>query len=98
LNDAWKRNGFNIVADASRKSADSSAKDLPAPPAVKRTGLVEFFSQVRRETSKVTWPTWKETYLTTIVVFIMVGVTMIFFFGVDWLLAMGERLLIGAMG
>jgi preprotein translocase subunit SecE len=46
----------------------------------------------------VTWPTWKETYLTTIVVFVMVGVTMMFFFAVDWLLAMGERFLIGAIG
>jgi preprotein translocase subunit SecE len=86
------------VADTNRKTADTSAKDLPAPPAARRTGFAEFFSQVRRETSKVTWPTWKETYLTTIVVFIMVGLTMVFFFGVDWLLAMGERFLIGAMG
>ncbi len=86
------------MADTNRKTADTAAKDLPAPPAVKRVGFVEFFSQVRRETSKVTWPSWKETYLTTLVVFIMVGVTMVFFFGVDWLLAMGERLLIGAMG
>jgi preprotein translocase subunit SecE len=86
------------VADTNRKTADAPAKDLPAPPAVRRTGIAEFFSQVRREASKVTWPTWKETYLTTMVVFIMVGVTMVFFFGVDWLLAMGERFLIGAMG
>ena len=42
--------------------------------------------------SKVTWPSWKETYLTTIMVFIMVGLTMMFFFGVDWILAMGETL------
>jgi len=48
--------------------------------------------------SKVTWPSWKETYLTTIMVFIMVGITMVFFFAVDWILAMGERWLIGAAG
>jgi preprotein translocase subunit SecE len=30
-------------------------------------------------------------------VFIMVGLTMLFFFIVDWLLAYGERLLIGAV-
>ena len=35
--------------------------------------------------------------VTTIVVFAMVGLTMTFFFAVDWLLAMGERWLIGAM-
>jgi preprotein translocase subunit SecE len=85
------------VADATRKSADSSAKDLPSPAPARKTGIVEFVSQVRRETSKVTWPTWKETYLTTIVVFVMVGLTMIFFFGIDWLLNIGERWLVGAM-
>ncbi|MBS0276980.1 MAG: preprotein translocase subunit SecE [Proteobacteria bacterium] len=70
---------------------------MPAPASARRGGPVQFIQEVRRETSKVTWPTWKETYLTTIVVFVMVGLTMVFFFGVDWLLAMGERWLIGAM-
>jgi preprotein translocase subunit SecE len=86
------------VADASRKTADTDGKELPAPATARRGGIVQFFQEVRRETSKVTWPTWKETYLTTIVVFVMVGLTMVFFFAVDWLLAMGERFLIGAMG
>ena len=57
---------------------------------------LEFFQQVRREAKKVTWPSWKETWLTTMMVFIMVGLTMVFFFVVDFLLAYGERFLIGA--
>ncbi|MBI1330003.1 MAG: preprotein translocase subunit SecE [Alphaproteobacteria bacterium] len=69
---------------------------MPAPRAA-RGGPLKFFREVRREASKVTWPSWKETYLTTIMVFIMVGLTMVFFFGVDWILAMGERWLIGAL-
>ena len=85
------------MADASRKTADTDGKDLPAPASARHGGPVQFFQEVRRETSKVTWPTWKETYLTTIVVFVMVGLTMLFFFAADWLLAMGERWLIGAM-
>jgi preprotein translocase subunit SecE len=83
------------VADGAKKTADSAAKDLPVP-AAKRIGAIQFFREVQRETSKVTWPTWKETWLTTVMVFIMVGLTMVFFFFVDWLLAMGERFLIGA--
>ena len=67
------------------------------PPA-RRVGSVEFFQQVRREAKKVTWPSWKETWLTTMMVFIMVGLTMVFFFVVDTVLAYGERLLIGAAG
>ena len=59
---------------------------------------MQFFQEVRREMSKVTWPSWKETWLTTMMVFIMVGFTMVFFFVVDTVLAYGERLLIGAAG
>ncbi len=59
---------------------------------------MQFFTEVRREMSKVTWPSWKETWLTTMMVFIMVGFTMVFFFVVDTVLAFGERLLIGAAG
>src|ERR1700761_8688880 len=66
------------------KKTDEAGDDAPAP--ARRVGLVEFFQQVRREAKKVTWPTWKETYLTTIMVFIMVGATMVFFAGVDFVL------------
>ncbi len=85
------------MADAAKKTADDAPKALTEAPEHRENAL-RFFSEVRREASKVTWPTWKETYLTTIVVFVMVGITMVFFFAVDWLLAMGERWLIGAMG
>ena len=85
------------MADATKKTADGTGKDLPAP-ARRRGGPFAFFGEVRRETSKVTWPSWKETWLTSVMVFIMVGLTMVFFFGVDYLLAYGERLLIGAAG
>lgn len=43
----------------------------------------EFIRQVRAETSKVVWPTRKETVTTAIMVFIMVSMLGIFFFGVD---------------
>jgi preprotein translocase subunit SecE len=79
--------------------AGTGGKELPAPAPRAGRGLFQFFREVRREgIDKVTWPTFKETYLTTIMVFIMVGLTMVFFFVVDWVLAYGERLLIGAVG
>lgn len=86
------------MAEATKKTADSAGKDVPATVAVKRTGVIQFFREVQRETSKVTWPSWKETYLTTIMVFIMVGLTMVFFFLVDWLLAMGEGWILKSAG
>ena len=67
------------------------------PPAPRRVGLIEFFQQVRRETKKVTWPSWKETWLTTLMVFIMVALTMVFFAIVDFVLQYGECLLIGCV-
>ena len=67
-----------------------------APLARRRVSPVQFFQEVRREMSKVTWPSWKETWLTTVMVFIMVGLTMVFFAFVDFVLNYGELLLIGA--
>jgi preprotein translocase subunit SecE len=83
------------MPEVTKKTSDGG--DEIAPP-VRRVGLIEFFQQVRREMRKVTWPSWKETWLTTMMVFIMVGLTMVFFFVVDSVLAYGERLLIGAAG
>ena len=84
------------MAEVTKKTNDAGGDDS-APP-VRRVSMVEFFQQVRREMKKVTWPSWKETWLTTMMVFIMVGLTMVFFFVVDTVLAYGERLLIGAAG
>ena len=88
------------MADTTKKTMDAGTggKELPAPAPRARRGLIQFIREVRREgIDKVTWPTFKETYLTTMMVFIMVALTMVFFFVVDWLLAYGERLLIGAV-
>jgi preprotein translocase subunit SecE len=55
----------------------------------------EFAQQVRQEASRITWPTRKETLVTTAMVFLMVFVAAIFFFIVDQLMAQGVRLLFG---
>jgi preprotein translocase subunit SecE len=50
---------------------------------VAKTSPGEFIRQVRAETSKVVWPTRKETVTTAIMVMIMTALLGIFFFGVD---------------
>ena len=86
-----------MATDAKKATTvDSPGKELPAAPRARRGGPVQFYREVRSEISKVTWPTWKETWLTTTMVFIMVGITMVFFAVVDVVLAYGENLLIGA--
>jgi preprotein translocase subunit SecE len=67
-----------------------------APPPRRRVNPWQFLQEVRRELSKVTWPSWKETWLTSVMVLIMVVLTMIFFFVVDLILNRGQMLLIGA--
>jgi preprotein translocase subunit SecE len=52
-----------------------------------RTNPFEFIQQVRTEVSKVTWPTRRETVITTIMVLIMSVVAALFFLGVDWVLS-----------
>ena len=63
-----------------------------------KTSPQEFVTQVRQETAKVTWPTRKETGVTTIMVFVMVAVMAVFFFFVDQILAFGVRLILGFGG
>jgi len=45
-----------------------------------------FFQEVRSEVSKVTWPTRRETLITTIMVFIMAALASLFFFVADQIL------------
>jgi len=69
------------------------------PPEVNRfmakTSPIEFFQQVRQEVSRVTWPTRKETMVTTAMVFVMVFIAAIFFFVVDQVFSAGVRLIFG---
>jgi preprotein translocase subunit SecE len=50
---------------------------------------IKFISEVRAEARKVTWTSWKETWITSVMVGIMVIMTAFFFFGVDWILGIG---------
>ena len=60
-----------------------------------KSSPLKFFKEVRQETSKVTWPTRKETIITTVMVFIMVFLLYIFFLGVDQLLSFLVKLVLG---
>jgi preprotein translocase subunit SecE len=59
---------------------------------------VEFLRQVRQEVGKVTWPTRKETGVTTGMVLLMVVIAAVFFFLVDLGLGHLVRLVLGIGG
>ncbi len=55
----------------------------------------QFVREVRQEVAKVTWPSRKETTITTGMVFLMVVLAALFFFLVDQILAFGVKQLLG---
>lgn len=63
-----------------------------------KTSPFQFLQQVRAEGSKVTWPTRKETMVTTGMVFVMVLLAALFFLVVDWVLRTGVGLVLGLGG
>jgi preprotein translocase subunit SecE len=63
-----------------------------------RTNPFEFLQQVRTEVSKVTWPTRKETIVTTFMVLLMSLAAALFFLGVDWVLGRLVQLVLGMGG
>ena len=56
----------------------------------------KFLQEVRQETAKVTWPSRKETAITTALVFGMVILASVFFLVVDQVMGLGVRALFGA--
>ncbi|MAI49970.1 MAG: preprotein translocase subunit SecE [Rhodospirillaceae bacterium] len=63
-----------------------------------KTNPGEFVQQVRREMAKVTWPSRRETMVTTIMVFIFVAISSIFFLLVDQVLSVGVKAILGLGG
>ena len=60
-----------------------------------KTDVMQFVREVRQEASKVTWPTRKETAISTAMAVVMVILAALFFFIVDELLSLGVRFLLG---
>jgi preprotein translocase subunit SecE len=68
-------------------------------PPRKKVSVAQFFREVDAERKKITWTTRKETWITSVMVFIMVIVTSLFFFaadlimsyGVNWILQFASR-------
>jgi len=56
---------------------------------------LKFAREVRIEVTKVTWPSRKETMVTTALVFAMASVTAIFFFVVDQVIGLSVRAIFG---
>lgn len=56
---------------------------------------IGFVREVRQEVSRVTWPSRKETLVTTGLVLALSALAALFFMLVDWIIAGAMRLLFG---
>ena len=60
-----------------------------------RISPFKFLQEVRTETNKVTWPSRKETLITTAMVFVMVAVSSVFFLVADQVIRIAVTFVLG---
>jgi preprotein translocase subunit SecE len=63
--------------------------------ASKTSNPFTFLQQVRSEASKVTWPSRRETMISTMMVLVFAVIAMVFFFAADQVMALGVELILG---
>ena len=63
-----------------------------------KTSPFKFLQEVRTETNKVTWPSRRETMITTAMVFVMVAIASIFFLVADQLIRVAVTAVLGMVG
>jgi preprotein translocase subunit SecE len=63
--------------------------------ASKTTNPFTFLQQVRSETAKVTWPSRRETLISSAMVLAFAALAMVFFFAADQLMAFAIELILG---
>jgi len=63
-----------------------------------KLNLFKFLQETRSEVDKVTWPTRRETAITTIMVFVMVAATSIFFLAADQIIRLAITFVLGIGG
>ena len=63
--------------------------------ASKLTNPFTFLQQVRTETAKVTWPSRRETLISTVMVVVFAIIASIFFFAADQVMALGVEFILG---
>ena len=83
-----------------RNRAAKTAAVMASPAAVaqaqpkKKTSPAQFFKEVRAEARKITWTSRRETWITSVMVAIMVVLAALFFAVVDWGLLTGVGLIL----
>jgi len=74
---------------AKTAAAMASGSPAAAPAPKKRTSIAQYAREVRAETRKITWTSRRETWITSVMVGIMVVMAAVFFRFVDFIIALG---------
>src|SRR5579863_4923957 len=90
-NEGWVLAG---CSDSLRSTSFSSSED-GCGPLTMAISPFKFLQEVRSETAKVTWPTRRETMITTMMVFVMVALASVFFFASDQIIRYLVTLVLG---
>ena len=80
------RPGRSVARAPSKPAAVSPAAPAvaaPPSPPKRKTTPAQFAAEVRAEARKISWPSWKETWITSVMVFLMVALTALFFLVID---------------
>ena len=92
---AMKNRAAKTAAALGSAQGGSVAASVTAPAAPrKKTSPMQFLREVRAEARKISWTTRKETWITSVMVLIMVLIASIFFFVVDAGLSVASRFIL----
>ena len=87
-----RKPGSNPQAIRNRAAKTAAAMTSPAAVAQsqpkKKTSLGQFFKEVRAEARKITWTSRKETWITSVMVAIMVVLAAVFFWAVNSIISL----------
>ena len=75
--------------------SEQMSDQAPAEVRRKRVSPFRFLQEVREETRKVTWPSRRETAITTAMVFVMVAIASVFFLVADQLIRIAVTFVLG---
>ncbi len=81
------------VTTPSVSSGAAAVKAEPGTPK-KPFNPIRFFGEVRTEARRISWPSRKETWLTNVMVLIMVFLACLFFSLTDWIFGIGLEQLV----
>jgi preprotein translocase subunit SecE len=69
----------SVSGGAAAAKADAATPKKPFNPVAAIASIPRFFKEVRIEGGRITWPSRKETWITTVMVLIMVFLACLFF-------------------